>query len=33
MAMLAAILDAPQTFGQHATAELDRMPIFVCQAT
>jgi TonB family protein len=28
MAMLAASLGAPRTFGQHATAELDRMPIF-----
>ena len=28
MAMLAAGLGAPQTFGQHATADLDRMPIF-----
>jgi TonB family protein len=28
MAMLAAGLGAPETFGQHATAELDRMPIF-----
>jgi len=26
--MLAASLGAPRTFGQHATADLDRMPIF-----
>jgi TonB family protein len=28
MAMLAASLGAPRTFGQHATADQDRMPIF-----
>jgi TonB family protein len=28
MAMLAAGLGAPKTYGQHATADLDRMPIF-----